>query len=266
LHGQEEKMPIAPEVWQAPGILYRFGRIGLMGELIQATFMNRHQLRDWAQDGHRLSEVFPAEVSGLGHVPEEEGCLLVANHPGIHVAFVAMYQFAASLKEARAREIVFPMAGELALWGDFCPAYLQTLLSRFQAMYPETIIPVPTVKSRPGYRAGRIRAVERARRALQGGQVVVIHPEAQTETRNVIMPTHIYRHGAGGLLKEASQAAIVQLPLAMWTGPGRKTVIRVGEPFAVDPALTDQAAVIEAMGKVAALMPNELRGPFAESV
>jgi hypothetical protein len=126
------------------------------------------------------------------------------------------------------------------------------------------MIPVPTIKSRPGYRAGREQAIEQARRALRTGWVVVLHPEAETEKGNVMLPKRIYRHGAGGLVKEASQAGIVQLPLAMWTGPARKTIIRVGEPFGIDPALTNPEAVIEVMGKVAALMPNELRGPFAE--
>ena len=174
------KRPIAPEVWQTPGIILQFDRSGLLRELVQATFFNRPQLRDMADDGRRLAEVFPAEVTGLEHVPETGGCLLVANHPAIDVALVAMYQFAARLQEVRGRQIVFPMAGELALWGDFSPRYLQTLLSRFQAMYPDNVIPMPTIKSRPGYRAGRAHATERVRRALRTGQVVVLHPEAKT--------------------------------------------------------------------------------------
>jgi hypothetical protein len=261
---KEVEMPTAPEVWQAPGIIYQFGRSGLLGGLVKATFFNWPQLRDWAQDGQKLTDVFPAEIKGLAYIPKEDGCLLLANHPRIDVALVAMYQFAASLKEERNREMVFPMAGELALWGDFCLPYLHTLLSRYQALYPENIIPVPTIKSRPGYRSGRARAIEQTRRALQMGRVVILHPEAQTEKRNVILPKHIYRHGAGGLVREASQSGMIQIPLAIWRGTERETMIRVGEPFLVDPALTDQEAVIQAMGKVAALMPNELRGPFAD--
>jgi hypothetical protein len=50
----------------------------------------------------------------------------------------------------------------------------------------------------------------------------------------------------------------------MWVGPEGKAVVRFGEPFTVDLALTNQEAVIEVMAQVAALMPNELRGPFAD--
>jgi hypothetical protein len=257
-------MPIAPEVWQAPRIIYQFGKSGLLGELVQATFLNRSQLRDMAADGRRLAEVFPAEVRGIENIPEEGSCLLLSNHPRIDVALLALYQFAASLRKEKGRGFVFLMAGELALWGDFAPRYLQTLLSRYQALYPETIFPVPTIKSRPGYHSGRVQATERARQALQTGQVVILHPEAETEKGNVILPKHIYRYGAGALVKESIRAGIVQIPLAMWVGAENKTVLRVGEPFAVDLALTNQEAVIEVMGKVAALMPNELRGPFAD--
>ena len=50
-------MPIAPEVWQTPRIIYLFGQSGLLRELVQATFFNRHQLRDLAKDGRRLAEI-----------------------------------------------------------------------------------------------------------------------------------------------------------------------------------------------------------------
>ena len=59
-------MPIAPEVWQTPGIIYQFGRSGLLRELVAATFFNRPQLRDMAEDGRRLAEVFAAEVIANG--------------------------------------------------------------------------------------------------------------------------------------------------------------------------------------------------------
>jgi len=257
-------MPIAPEVWQTPCVICQFAKSGLLKDLIQATFLNRSQVRDFAKDGCRLAEVFPAEIRGMENIPEEGSCLLLANHPRIDVALIALYQFAARLKGEKNREFVFVMAGELALWGDFTLRWVKTLLSRYQALYPGNIIPVSTVKSRPGYRSARVLATERARRALQAGQIVILHPEAQTEKGNVIMPKDIFRHGAGSLVKEASAAGIVQIPLAIWAGAGRETKIRVGEPFLVDQALTNREAVIAAMGHVAALMPHELRGPFAD--
>jgi hypothetical protein len=257
-------MPIAPEVWQLPGIICQFGRSGLLGDLVRATFLGRSLVRDWAKDGRKLAEVFPAEARGIENIPVKGGCLLLANHPRIDVALVALYQLAASLEEEKNRELVFLMAGELALWGDFSFPWLQILLSRYQALYPGTIIPVPTIKSRPGYRSGRLQATERARRALQTGKVVILTPEARTEKGNVILPKDLYRHGAGGLVKEASESGIALVPLAVWTGSGRETMIRVGEPFLVDRTLTNQEVVVEVMGKVAALMPNELRGPFAD--
>jgi hypothetical protein len=257
-------MPIAPEVWQTPGIIYQFARGGLLGDLVQAALLGRSVVRNWAKDGRQLAQVFPAEIRGVEHIPEEGGCLLLANHPRIDVALVAFYQFGARLAEKKNRDLVLLMAGELALWGDFSFPWIQTLLSRFQALYPETLIPVPIIKSRPGYRSGRLQATERARRALQRGKAVILTPEARTEKGNVILPTDVYRYGAGGLVKEASESGIALIPLAVWTGPGRGTVIRVGEPFTVDLTLTDQRVAIEVMGKVAALMPNELRGPFAD--
>jgi hypothetical protein len=256
-------MPIAPEIWQAPGIIYRFGRSGLLGDFVRATFLGRPLARDWATDGRQLAEVFPAEVLGVENIPEEGGCLLLANHPRIDVALIAIYQLAAKLEEKTNRELAFVMAGELALWGDFSFPWLQVLLSRYQALYPRTIIPVTTIKSRPGYRSGRLQATERARRALQTGRALLLTPEAQTEEGNVILPKKVYRYGAGGLVKEAGELGTALVPLAIWKDPGRRTMIRVGAPFLVDQGLTNREAVVEAMGKVAALMPNELRGPFA---
>jgi hypothetical protein len=256
-------MPIAPEVWQAPSLIYQFGRSGLLGDLVRATFLGRSVIRSWAKDGRALTEVFPAEVVGIEHVPKEGGCLLLANHPRIDVALLAIYQFAARLEQETDRELVFVMAGELALWGDFSFPWLQTLLSRYQALYPQTIVPVPTIKSRPGYRSGRLQATERTRQALRTGKTVLLTPEAQTEKGNVILPTDVYRHGAGGLVKEASAGGMALVPLAVWKDPGRASTIRVGEPFLIDRALTNQKVVVAAMGKVAALMPNRLRGPFA---
>lgn len=257
-------MPIAPEVWQTPGIIHQFARSGLLRVFVRAAFLGRSPARDFAQDGRVLAEVSPSEVSGIENIPGEGACLLVANHPRIDVALTALFRFAASLQEDKNRGFVFLMAGELAIWGELPFPGVKTLLSRFQALYPETIIPVPTIKSRPGYRAGRVQATERARRALQAGEALLVHPEAQTEVGNVILPIAIYRYGAGALVKQASEAGIIQLPLAMWIGPSRETTVRVGEPFLVDPALTDQDAVIDAMAQVAALMPNALRGPFAD--
>jgi 1-acyl-sn-glycerol-3-phosphate acyltransferase len=115
-------------------------------------------------------------------------------------------------------------------------------------------------------------AMEAVVNALRGGAVLLIFPEG-TRSHNGVL-----RAGRGGAVRMALQAGVPIVPIAVvgtehgFGGSLRRRPVhmRIGQPYMVVPnpdgsvpsALMDQLTD-EMMGRIAALLPPERRGPYA---
>lgn len=125
--------------------------------------------------------------------------------------------------------------------------------------------------------AGDLEAFRLAKSVLDDGRVLAIFPEG---TRS---PTGALQEAKEGATVLAVRSAAPILPIAIigsqrfWPRgkllprPGRRMTVRVGEPFTLTmPRGADRhellrAATAEMMGHVAALLPEEQRGVYAET-
>lgn len=96
--------------------------------------------------------------------------------------------------------------------------------------------------------AGDGSPLQRAREALEAGEVVVIYPEG-TVTKQ---PDHLPMRGKSGIVRLALEAGMPVIPMASWGSapiwqkagkgslrPGRPIWSKVGDPIALDPGERD---------------------------
>src|SRR5512135_1053241 len=127
--------------------------------------------------------------------------------------------------------------------------------------------------SQSGRRAGSIRlALEAARQARQSGHVIGIAPEGgDTPNGAMVRPPP----GAGRFLLLLAATGLTFLPFGLYMD-GDRIVVNTGERFGLEMPRRDlhgatpmpkdeldEWALCEAMGRVARLVPNELRGYYA---
>jgi 1-acyl-sn-glycerol-3-phosphate acyltransferase len=118
-----------------------------------------------------------------------------------------------------------------------------------------------------------LAALDAAVTALKAGAVLLIYPEGHRSRNGVLLP------GRGGAVRLAMQSGMPIVPVAIFgTERGlagsltRKPVtLRIGAPYTVPPTadgkippdLMDQLTT-EMMQRIAALLPPERRGPYAQ--
>lgn len=109
---------------------------------------------------------------------------------------------------------------------------------------------------------------------LRRGGILGLTPEGTRSGNGVL------RRGKAGVAVLAGRASAPIWPVALWGGEAfwenlkrrRRTpvTIRVGAPFVIEPGLSmtktvRQEVADEIMGRIAALMPERYRGPYAET-
>lgn len=262
-------MPLAPELGKIPPIIRTFYRAGLVKELVDGM-VEGETGRDLVEDARRLLRVLENEhhvdLWGIENVPRESGCLIVFNHPNMDVLLPAMMKLIVEIYENNGQQIKLVMGSEIPMTtenfvGKSAVPGSISLLRRFHQMYSNNIISVPNTEDRKDFVTGRTVAVRKIMRAFKENDIVVISPEGHVEDGGVISRANTYHDGSGKLAVLATKVGIPTVPVAIW-GEGNKEIeVMVGQPFLISTANSNLAA-IEAMAKIAQIMPEELRGPF----
>ena len=128
-------------------------------------------------------------------------------------------------------------------------------------MYSNNIISVPNTEDRIDFVSGRTVAVRKIMRAFKDNNIVVISPEGHVEDRGTISRVDTYHDGSGKLAVLATKVGIPTVPVAIWREENKEIEVMVGQPFMIS-TVDSNLAAIEAMAKIAQIMPEELRGPF----
>ncbi|MBI2325874.1 1-acyl-sn-glycerol-3-phosphate acyltransferase [Candidatus Collierbacteria bacterium] len=260
-------MPLAPELGTIRGIVRKFKSAGLVGEMVSG--MVHGERRDLIDDARRLvAEYGGAEfvrVSGLENVPEGSGAMIVINHPNSDVLVPAMLNLIVKVYDHGGQKPVFLMGEEIPMTQTFNSIYpvpgSKALISRFQHLYSDNVIPVPIFRSRMDYRSGRAAAFGKAVATLESGGVVFISPEGHVEIGNIISPIETFHAGTGRMAIAASMNGVNILPVGIW-GDENRVRVQIGAPFLVDEP-DGVRAVRALMGRIANELPPQFRGPFA---
>lgn len=263
-------MSISPETRKIPEIIGRFNRAGLTGELIGALVKGKTG-RNLIEDARRLMVEYRGDelvdVRGIGNIPKDSGCLMVFNHPNMDVLLPAMLTLIVKVHDENGHIPTMLMGAEIPLFGKFNETYPLpgsiSLINRFHRLYRENIISVPMSTTRKDYHSGRFAAARKAMAALRDGSMVMIAPEGHVEMDNSISPIDSLHSGSGGLSIIASRVGIPAVPIGIWeTQKGGSIRVNIGVPFTIG-TNDGKEAVCELMSRVAQVMPQELRGPFA---
>ncbi len=262
-------MPLAPELGKLPEIVGSFYRAGLVKELI-AGMMKGETGRDMVLDAKRLLRELESEsqvnLIGLENIPRNVGCLIVFNHPNMDILLPAMLKLIVGINENSGQQIKLAMGSEIPMTtenyvGKRAVPGSVSLLRRFHQMYSNNIISVPNTEDRIDFVSGRTVAVRKIMRAFKDNNIVVISPEGHVEDRGTISRVDTYHDGSGKLAVLATKVGIPTVPVAIWREENKEIEVMVGQPFMIS-TVDSNLAAIEAMAKIAQIMPEELRGPF----
>lgn len=264
-------MPLSPEIRTIPDTIKKFNRAGLTGELITALLTGQNG-RDMIPDAKRLLVQYGeglVKSEGTEKIPIAGGALLMFNHPNMDVLTPAMLKIMVDIHDHGGHTPVLMQGAEIPLFASFnesvpLPGSI-ALLRRFHALYPETFISVPMSRRRKDYDSGRFLALRHAMRSLKNGGMVFISPEGHVEKDNTISPTDTFHDGAGRLAILASDNGIPSLPVGIWRETEEGQIrVSIGDPFfftSHDPT----EAVSGVMHHIADILPEHLRGPFADT-
>lgn len=263
-------MPLAPELATIRGIAGKFINAGLMGEMI--TGMVRGDRRNMVDDARRLVAEYGGDeyvrVSGLENIPKGHGGLIVFNHPNSDVLFPAVLSLMVKVYDFGGHQPVFLMGEEIPMTQVFnkinpVPGSI-TLIRRFQHLYSKNIIGVPVSQSRKDYLSGRSLALGKAMVTLEAGGVVFVSPEGHVEIENTISPIETFHAGTGRMAMRASAIGVSVVPVGIWGEDGTRIQVQIGCPFVIE-GVGSIEAVRELMKRVANELPEQIRGPFANS-
>ncbi|KKT40008.1 hypothetical protein A3K29_01315 [Candidatus Collierbacteria bacterium RIFOXYB2_FULL_46_14] len=262
-------MPLAPELGKLPEIVGSFYRAGLIKELIDGMLRGETG-RDIVSDAKRLLRELESEnqvnLMGLENMPRNVGCLIVFNHPNMDTLLPAMLKLIVGINENSGQQMKLAMGSEIPMTtenyvGKRAVPGSVSLLKRFHQMYSNNIISVPNTEDRKDFVSGRTVAVRKIMRAFKENSIVVISPEGHVEDEGVISRVDTYHDGSGKLAVLATKVGISTVPVAIWEEDDKEIEVRVGQPFLIS-TFESNLAAIEAMSKIAQIMPEKLRGPF----
>lgn len=265
-------MSLAPELATIGGIAGKFNRAGLVGEMI--TGMIRGEMgRDLVDDARRLVAEYGGDeyvrVSGLENIPKGHGGLIVFNHPNSDILFPAVLSLMVKVYDFGGHQPVFLMGEEIPMTQVFnkinpVPGSI-TLIRRFQHLYSKNIIGVPVSQSRKDYLSGRSLALGKAMVTLEAGGVVFVSPEGHVEIENTISPVETFHAGTGRMAMRASAIGVGVVPVGIWEQEDRKKIqVQIGGSFVIEGA-GSIGVVRELMERIANELPEQFRGPFANS-
>jgi 1-acyl-sn-glycerol-3-phosphate acyltransferase len=129
-----------------------------------------------------------------------------------------------------------------------------------------------TMKALPIKRGKRdLSALAVSEEALKRGDILLVFPEGHRSGTGVLQP------GRGGAVRLAARTSVPIIPMAiLGTQHGvagtlrrREVIIRIGEPYTVQPTPNNKlppdvmsTLTEDLMGRIAALLPAEYRGPY----
>jgi len=263
------QMPLSPEIKTIPSMIANFTRAGLTFELINALTRGETG-RDMAEDGKRLlkelGKTSHVEINGTENIPKDSGGLIVFNHPNMDVLVPAFLTLMIKIKDIGKVNGKLLWGSEVPLFGKFNESFPVPVsikfIKRFHNLYYKNVISVPMSKGRPDYELGRFSALRKAINSLKNGDFVLVSPEGHVEVKNTISPLDSFHNGSGGLSIMATKLRLPILPVGIWSLDGSKRInLNIGAPY-YSKAKDGKSASIEAMSKIADILPLELRGPF----
>ena len=250
---------------------YRFPALFVARWFASALLGRRREL---GADGVTLLARRPHRIEGRAHIPRAGACIVVMNHyerPGLRVWWPAMLVTAAVARarpdRASVRWLVADRFYGYRLRGVRIPdAPVRRMLTLVARTYGLVLVP-----REGGARAGRSRALVEAARILapraRGGEEcpVGITPEAAYSegARLAAVPPE-----AGVALAALSRGVVPLLPVAVHEDAG-PLVASFGKPFVLPwsglaaARREGDALTAQVMTALAALLPEELRGPYA---
>ena len=265
-------MALAPELATIGGIAGKFNRAGLVGELVTGMIQGETG-RDLVDDARRLLAEYGGDefvrVSGLENIPKGHGGLIVFNHPNSDILFPAILSLMVKVYDYGGHKPVFLMGEEIPMTQVFnkinpVPGSI-ALIRRFQHLYSNNIIGVPVSRSRKDYLSGRALALGKAMVMLEAGGVVFVSPEGHVEINNSISPVETLHAGTGKMAIRASAIGVSVVPVGIWEQEDRERIrVQIGGPFVIE-GVGSIVAVRELMERVAGELPEQFRGPFANS-
>ena len=231
-----------------------------------------------SEDAARIHHLLRTRYEGLEHIPARGPVCVVINHystPTHHVTFTVL---AVSLGVTRQRDPSLPRAGRELAWltQNQWPRevdghrrhdpFTHWVFSRMERVYD--LVPHSPVTGDIAGRAASLheilrRATGRARGQEGQPQPVAIAPEGRNGP-HLLEPWP----GVGTMLGLLSTAGVPLLPCGISEPPEGHTV-RYGPPFRLEPlrdldrTARDQRWATTAMGHIAALLPPDMRGPYA---
>jgi 1-acyl-sn-glycerol-3-phosphate acyltransferase len=219
------------------------------------------------------------QVRGRGYIPLQDAFLLVMNH--YHRADIPSWWMSMAVIQAIAERRAGHAPNELRMvvasqWTY--PVGLRRLIAEpfsrflvgriitaydFLPMVPPELGPAAMIR-----RAGTLRAIVLAARAAEDNRTLIgLAPEGGDTDGGVMVRPPV---GAGRFMQLLCTAGPPFLPAGVWA-EGDQLFVRFGEPFhvveqaGVRKSERDEFYMREVMGRVAALVPPPLRGPFGES-
>jgi hypothetical protein len=228
----------------------------------------RDRKRSLRMDALRCTRRLPALVLGAEHIPQGGPGVVLLNHyyrPGFSAAWIGL-----SVSAVIPHELTWVMS---AAWTE-----ANTIWTRLQAAASVPIFPrlarvyglisMPPMPPRPHETAARARAVRQilATARRNPAPLLAIAPEGQDPPGGVLMRPH---PGTGRMLFRLAQSGCRFYPLGIYEqdeyivtgfGPG----FHLSLPEGLGPAEVDRRAADRVMSAIAAQLPPELRGAYAD--
>lgn len=204
------------------------------------------------------------QVSGSEYIPPSGPCLLVANHytrPGFRSWWLVI-----SLTTALPVEVHWVVSAGWNFAGRQVARLTRFLFPRMARVYGFTTMPpMPPDPGEVAARASAVRQVLQVARSTPQ-PVVGLLPEGEDEQMGVLqMPPP----GAGRFMLQLTRHGLVVVPAAIYEADGALCV-RFGPHFYLDAsselpaAERDRLASRQVMNAIACLLPEGLRGEFAQ--
>lgn len=225
--------------------------------------------RSFRQDALRCTRNLHIHLKGGAHIPTHGPGVILVNHyyrPGFFAGWIAL-----AVSTAVPAELTWVMtsawtaAGTL---GSLLKAALsERLFPRLAQVYG--FIPMPPMPPRPQDVAARAQAVRRVLSVTSRSPqaLIAMAPEGQDSPGGVLMRPH---PGVGRLLAHLEAGGMSFHPVGIYEET-TALVVHFGAPFRLNLSKglstteTDRLSAEIAMCRIAALLPQELRGTFGES-
>jgi hypothetical protein len=224
--------------------------------------------RSIRKDALRCTRRLPIRVLGAEHIPQAGPGVVLLNHyyrPGFSAAWIGL-----AVSAVIPHELVWVMS---AAWTEANTTWTRLQAAASVPLFPRlarvyNLISMPPMPPRPHETAARARAVrqilETARRDPPA--LLAITPEGQDPPGGVLMRLH---PGAGRMLFRLAKAGCRFYPLGVYEadqqlvtsfGPG----FMLSLPEGLRPDEIDRLAADRVMKAIAAQLPPELRGAYAD--